>query len=63
MSRKASSSASGSTSGVMALNTAMTSRETVEYWPCRGGMITAWGQSRAARAIGMAECTPKARAS
>ena len=62
MSRNASSRASGSTSGVIARNIAITSRDTAAYRPCLGGMITACGQSRAARAIGMAERTPKARA-
>ena len=62
-SRNASSSASGSTSGVTDLNTAMTSLDTAAYRPCLGGMITACGQSRRARIIGIAERTPKARAS
>jgi hypothetical protein len=36
----------------------MTSLETAEYRPRRGGMMTACGQSPRARPIGMADRTP-----
>jgi len=62
-SRNASSSDSGSTSGVIARKMAMTSLETSPYSPCRGGMKTACGHSRLARLIGIADRTPNARAS
>ena len=57
-SRNASSRASGSTSGVIVRNRAMTSRDTTEYSPRLGGRTMACGHSRRARAIGMAEVTP-----
>ena len=57
-SRNASSEAIGSTSGVTAWKISMTPRETSAYLPWLGGMIVACGQSRRARVIGIAECTP-----
>ena len=62
-SRNASSSDSGSTSGVTARKTAMTSLDTSPYSPCRGGMKTACGHCRLACPTGIAERTPNARAS
>ena len=62
-SRNASSSESGSTSGVTARKMAMTSLDTAPYSRCRGGRKTACGHSRRARPTGMALRTPKARAS
>jgi hypothetical protein len=41
----------------------MTASEMAAYRRWSGSMMTAWGQSRCARAIGIAEVTPKARAS
>jgi hypothetical protein len=61
--RNASSSDSGSTSGVTARKMAMTSLETSEYTECRGGMKTACGHSRLALPTGIADRTPNARAS
>ena len=62
-SRNASSSDSGSTSGVIERKMAMTSLETSPYSPCRGGMKTACGNSRLALLTGIADRTPNARAS
>ena len=62
-SRKASSSDSGSTSGVTERKTAMTLSETWVYSRWSGRRTTACGHSRRARVIGIAECTPKRRAS
>src|ERR1019366_9329430 len=61
-SRKASSSASGSTSGVTAPKMAMTSLDTAAYTWCLGATNTARGHIRWARLTGIAERTPKARA-
>ncbi len=57
-SRNASSSDSGSTSGVIVRKMPMTSFDTAPYTPCRGGMMTACGHRFRARAMGMAERTP-----
>ena len=62
-SRNASSSESGSTSGVTARKIAITPFDTSEYASNRGGSTVALGHSRRARAIGIAECTPNFRAS
>ena len=61
-SRKASSRASGSTSGVTVPKIAMTSLDTAAYSRCRGGTNTARGHSRRARPTGIADRTPNARA-
>ncbi len=61
-SRKASSSESGSTSGVSASIIARIARETSKYRAMRGLMTTASGQSLSALNIGMAERTPSMRA-
>jgi hypothetical protein len=61
-SRKASSSASGSTSGVIAPKIAMTSFDTAAYTPRLGGTNTARGHIRRARPTGIADRTPNARA-
>ncbi len=62
-SRKASSSERGSTSGVIVAKVAMTASEIREYSSWSGGMTLAWGHSRRARDIGMADVTPNLRAS
>ena len=62
-SRKASSSASGSTSGVTVPKIAMTSLDTSAYSRCLGATNTARGHSRCARPTGIADRTPNARAS
>jgi hypothetical protein len=62
-SRYASSSDSGSTSGVTLRNNAKTCCETARYFAKSGGTMTSVGQRRTARDIGIAECTPKTRAS
>jgi hypothetical protein len=62
-SRKASSRASGSTSGVTDRKTAMTSLDTAAYPAWRGAMNTACGHSRLARVTGIADPTPNALAS
>ena len=62
-SRNASSSDSGSTSGVTDRKTAMTSADAAAYAPCRGATKTACGHSRRARVTGIADRTPNARAS
>ena len=62
-SRNASSMDSGSTSGVIDRNTAITPADTSAYVDMFGGTTTACGQSRRAWVIGMALCTPLARAS
>ena len=62
-SRNASSSAIGSTSGVYERRIAITSRLASRYASNRGARNTPSGQARRARAIGIAECTPNARAS
>ena len=62
-SRKASSRESGSTYSVTEPKVAMTEAEIRAYRRWSGATTTAWGQSRRARAIGIAEVTPKARAS
>ncbi len=61
-SRKASSSASGSTSGVTVPKIAMTSLDTAAYIRCLGATNTARGHIRCARPTGIAEWTPNARA-
>jgi len=61
-SRKASSSASGSTSGVTVPKTAMTSLDTSAYRRCLGATNTACGHIRCARPTGIADRTPNARA-
>jgi len=60
--RKASSSASGSTSGVTVPKIAMTSFDTAAYTRCLGGMKMARGHIRAAWPTGIAERTPNVRA-
>ena len=62
-SRNASSSDSGSTSGVTERKTSITPADTVEYSPWLGWTTVACGQSRRARLIGIAEWTPYRRAS
>ena len=62
-SRYASSSDSGSTSGVTARKSSNTACDAVRYRAKSGRTMTSEGQSLTARAIGMAERTPKARAS
>ena len=62
-SRNASSSAIGSTSGVKERRIVMTARLAASYASKRGATNTASGQARRARAIGIAEWTPKRRAS
>ena len=62
-SRYASSSDIGSTSGVIDRKIANTCCETVRYLLKSGCTITSRGQSRTARDIGIAERTPKVRAS
>ena len=62
-SRKASSRASGSTSGVTVPKIAMTSLDTAAYSRCLGGTNTARGYIRCARPTGIADRTPNARAS
>ena len=62
-SRNASSSDSGSTSGVTDRNTSITPAEVSAYAAWSGLITTACGQSRRARIIGIALATPKARAS
>ena len=62
-SRYASSSDSGSTSGVHERKTANTCADTARYFEKSGRTMTSDGQSRTARAIDIAECTPNARAS
>ena len=62
-SRKASSMDKGSTSGVNSARMAMTSTDTRAYLSMSTGRKTPSGQSRKARLMGMAECTPKRRAS
>jgi hypothetical protein len=47
----------------MSPSTAIARREASRYARWSGGTTTAWGQSTRARAIGIAACTPKARAS
>jgi hypothetical protein len=62
-SRYASSSDNGSTSGVTDRKMAKTCCDAARYfWNC-GGTMTRSGQRRTARAIGIAERTPNARAS
>ena len=61
-SRNASSSDSGSTSGVTDRKTAMTSADAAAYTPRRGATKTACGHSRRARVTGIAERTPNTRA-
>ena len=60
---KASSTETGSTSGEKSARIAMTSSETRRYFAMSTGRNAAEGQRRAAREIGIAERTPKARAS
>ena len=62
-SRYASSSDSGSTSGVTARKRSNTCRETVRYLAKSGGTITSSGQRRTACAIDSADLTPNSRAS
>ena len=62
-SRKASSSESGSTSGVKRWKIARRSRATATYRSIRPRTTTACGQRASASAIGIAERTPKGRAS
>ncbi len=62
-SRNASSSDSGSTSGVTVRKISNTCDETAAYFLKSGRRITSSGQSRTARAIGRAERTPNFRAS
>ena len=62
-SRNASSSDRPSTSGVTDRKISNTAAETREYLPWLTGSTTACGQSRRARVIGIAECTPNVRAS
>ncbi len=62
-SRNASSMETGSSSGVNSARMAMTSRETAAYLSMSTGTKAPSGQRRAARPIGIAECTPNRRAS
>jgi hypothetical protein len=62
-SRYASSSESGSTSGVMLRKMSNTVFETERYRSNDGRTMTRCGHSRTARAIGIADRTPNARAS
>ena len=62
-SRYASSSDSGSTSGVTVRKISKTCRDTSPYLAKFGGRITSSGQSRTARDIGIADRTPNFRAS
>jgi hypothetical protein len=62
-SRNASSMETGSSSGVKAARMAITSWETAAYFSMSTGTKAPSGQSRAARPMGMAECTPNRRAS
>jgi hypothetical protein len=62
-SRNASSSDSGSTSGVTSLNRPSPRATPPQYRSKSGSSTTACGQARRARAIGIAACTPKVRAS
>ena len=62
-SRYASSSDSGSTSGVTRRKMANTACDAARYRLKSGLTITSEGQSRTARAIGIADRTPNARAS
>ena len=62
-SRNASSIDTGSSSGVNSVRTVMIWRETCAYVSMSTGRKTPSGQRRAARPMGMAECTPKRRAS
>ena len=61
-SRNASSIESGSTSGVSASIMRRTSRPTPEYFAISGRITLACGQSRKASNIGIADFTPKVRA-
>ena len=61
-SRNASSMESGSTAGVSASMASRTSRPTRAYFCMSGGITTAFGQAFSALNIGIAECTPKVRA-
>ena len=62
-SRKASSMDTGSSSGVNSARMAMTCRETAAYLSMSTGTNAPSGHRRAARPIGIAECTPNRRAS
>ncbi len=62
-SRYASSSDSGSTSGVTSRKMANTCCDTARYFWKSGRTMTSDGQSRTARDIGIAERTPNLRAS
>lgn len=62
-STKASSRLSGSTSGDSSRSSAMTTSLTARYRLKRGIRQAPFGHSRRAWAIGIAECTPKRRAS
>ena len=62
-SRNASSMLSGSTSGVNSWKTAITVFDALRYFAYTGSTSTSCGQSCFARATGMAERTPKRRAS
>ena len=62
-SRNASSRDRGSTSGVYRWKIPMIWRLTRVYLSKSAGSRTSSGQSRSARAVGMAECTPNSRAS
>ncbi len=53
---------SGSTAGVSASISARTSRPTRAYFAMSGGITTACGQASSALNIGIAERTPKVRA-
>ena len=61
-SRKASSSDSGSTSGVVSSISCFTWRLTAAYFCMSGRTTTAFGQAFSALNIGMADFTPKVRA-
>jgi len=63
MSRNASSRLIGSTRGVIEPNSAITPALASLYRRKSGSMTTAWGAARRARAMGIAEWTPNARAS
>jgi len=62
-SRYASSSESGSTSGVTDRKISNTCFDTLRYFEKSGATITSSGHRRTARDIGSAERTPKRRAS
>ena len=61
-SRNASSSETGSTTGAASASTPITCSDTAPYSAPRGGSTTAWGHSRRACPIGIADRAPNTRA-